>query len=159
MFSHLYSLVEQGYDPPYDLMIAHPPCTYLTVTGNRHYANSPLRDEAVDFVLRLMNAPIDKIAIENPVGVLSTKIRKPDQIIHPYYFGDPVKKKTCLWLKGLPKLEHTNVVEPEEDVVFPSGKRMGKWYYNTGCLPHKERAAARSITFQGIADAMAEQWS
>lgn len=149
------TILEQDWD----LMIAHPPCTYLTVTGNRHYANSPLRDEAVDFVLRLMNAPINKIAVENPVGVLSTKIRKPDQIIQPYQFGDPVKKKTCLWLKGLPKLVPTNVVEPEEDVVFRSGNRMGKWYYETSLLPQKERAAARSITFQGIADAMADQWS
>src|SRR5690606_22542443 len=115
----------------FDLIIAHPPCTYLTVAGNRHYANRPdLYEPAIKFATRFFDyAP--KVALENPIGRLSTAFRKPDQIVHPYQFGDPVKKATCLWLKGLPLLEPTNIVEVEEDVVFPSGKRMNRWYYET----------------------------
>lgn len=146
------------YQYDWDMVIAHPPCTYLCVTGNRHYANDPKRLEAVRFVEAIMTAPYDKICVENPVGVLSTVYRKPDQYIHPYMFGDKVKKKTGLWLKGLPLLQPTNTVTPDEDVVFTSGKRMNKWYYETSLLPPKERGHVRSITFQGIADAMASQW-
>ncbi len=145
-------------EPIWDLMIAHPPCTAICVTGNSTYADSPKRQEAIDFVQLLMDAPIPHIAIENPVGVISSKIRKPDQYIQPYEYGHPVTKKTGLWLKNLPKLTPTNIVEPDEQVVFKSGSKMGRWYYETSLLPHSERAAARSITFRGIAEAMAEQW-
>lgn len=142
----------------WDLIIAHPPCTHLSVAGNRHYANRPdLHKKALYFATMFFDyAP--RVAVENPIGRLSSLFRKPDQIVHPYHFGHPVKKATCLWLKGLPLLEHTSVVEPDEDVVFPSGKRMNRWYYETSLLPQKDRAHARSRTFEGIAEAMAEQW-
>ena len=142
----------------WDLIIAHPPCTYLSVAGNRHYANRPdLYIPAAKFAESFFDfAP--RVCVENPIGRLSTLFRKPDQIVQPYQFGDPVKKTTCLWLKGLDPLVPTNEVEVEEDVVFPSGKRMNKWYYETSLLPHKERAHVRSRTFQGIAEAMADQW-
>jgi hypothetical protein len=142
----------------WDLMIAHPPCTALCVTGNRHYAGTEEREEAINFVGLLAQSPIDKIAIENPVGVISSFFRPPDQYIQPYEFGHPVSKKTGLWLKNLPKLVPTNIVPCDEPVVFSSGRRMSKWYYETSLLPQSERATARSITFKGIAEAMAEQW-
>lgn len=142
----------------WDLIIAHPPCTYLAVAGNRHYANRPdLYIPAARFAESFFDfAP--RVCVENPRGRLSTLFRKPDQAIQPYQFGDPVKKTTYLWLKGLDPLVPTNEVELEDDVVFPSGKRMNRWYYETSLLPQKERAHARSRTFQGIANAMAEQW-
>lgn len=151
------------------MMIAHPPCTYLTVTGNRwfnieRYGEKAVqrhkdRDEAVRFFILLADAPIEKIAIENPLGTISTSYRKPDQIIQPFQFGHKEAKKTCLWLKKLPKLTPTQVVEQEERVTFKSGKTMPKWYADAWHLPKEERAKLRSKTFQGIADAMAEQWS
>ena len=149
----------------WDLIIAHPPCTYLTVTGNRWFnvekygdkalKRMELREEAKEFFMKFANADCDKIMIENPVGVMSTAWRKPDQIIQPYYFGDPFEKRTCLWLKGLPKLERTNEVEPEPRIKYASGCTMPAWYAN---LPPKERAKERSKTFPGFAEAMAEQW-
>ena len=149
----------------WDLIIAHPPCTYLTVTGNRWFnvekygdkalKRMELREEAKEFFMKFANADCDKIMIENPVGVMSTAWRKPDQIIQPYYFGDPFEKRTCLWLKGLPKLEKTNEVEPEPRIKYASGCTMPAWYAN---LPPKERAKERSKTFPGFAEAMAEQW-
>ena len=149
----------------WDLIIAHPPCTYLTVTGNRWFnvekygdkalKRMELREEAKEFFMKFANADCDKIMIENPVGVMSTAWRKPDQIIQPYYFGDPFEKRTCLWLKGLPKLEKTNEVEPEPRIKYASGCTMPAWYAN---LPPKDRAKERSKTFPGFAEAMAEQW-
>lgn len=150
--------LDVAYGEKWDLMIAHPPCTALCVTGNRHYADSEDRTKALIFVKDLMDAPIEKIAIENPVGVISSTIRPPDQYIHPWMFGHRVNKKTGLWLKNLPKLQPTDVVEEDEVIELSSGKRMSKWYYETSLLPHKERGHVRSITFQGIADAMASQW-
>ena len=114
--------LEEAYSGKYDMMIAHPPCTYLTVTGNKwmkpefaeRFPGRPQRRlEAVAFFMHLYNAPINKIAIENPVGIMSTKFRKPDQYVQPYFFGDKHSKKTGLWLKGLPALVKTEVVEPE----------------------------------------------
>ena len=99
------------------------------------------------------------IAIENPVGIMSSEWRKPDQIINPYQFGNPFEKKTCLWLKGLPKLEPTNIVEPPKRTEFASGKSMPTWYADAWKLPKVERAKLRSKTFDGIANAMAVQWS
>ncbi len=153
----------------WDLIIAHPPCTYLTVTGNRWfnvdiYGNKAIqrfkyREDAIKFFMQFVNADCDKIAIENPVGIISTLWRKPDQIIQPYFFGDSVEKKTCLWLKGLPLLVSSNVVAPPERVKFASGKSMPKWYADLWNLPNKERSRLRSQTFPGIANAMANQWS
>lgn len=153
----------------WDLIIAHPPCTYLTVTGNRwfnveKYGEAAIkrhknREEAAEFFMTLANADCDHIAIENPVGYMSTFWRKPDQIIQPYMFGDRAEKKTCLWLKGLPSLKETNVVIPPERVKFDSGKTMPAWYAEAWHLPKEERARLRSKTFPGIAKAIAEQWS
>ena len=142
----------------WDLIIAHPPCTALCVTGNRHYAGTREREEALEFFKLFLESGAEKVCVENPVGVASSAIRPPDQYIQPWQFGHPVTKKTGLWLKGLPLLQPTNIVDPEEQVVFSSGKKMSKWFYETSLLPQSERASARSITFQGIADAMAEQW-
>ena len=106
-----------------------------------------------------MDAPSPRIAIENPIGIMSTQYRKPDQIIQPWQFGDPFEKRTCLWLKGLSKLEPTNIVEPPARIKYASGKTMPKWYADAWSLPSSDRAKLRSKTFQGIADAMANQWS
>lgn len=159
----------------YDLIIAHPPCTYLTVAGNRWFnvekygdkAKQRIKDreKAIDFFMAFVNAPCDKIAIENPVGVISQVYRKPDQIINPFEYGHPVSKKTCLWLKNLPKLQPTNIVEPE--IIHSAGKSGGysgaSWHAvdeNGKILAWNDPKTAiiRSKTYQGIAEAMASQW-
>lgn len=152
----------------WDLIIAHPPCTYLTVTGNRWFnvekygdkarERIKLREEAYDFFLTLANADCDKIVIENPVGYMNTHWRKPDQIIQPYWFGEPFEKKTCLWLKGVPPLIATDMVVPEKRTEFASGKSMPAWYCEAAKLPPAERSKVRSKTFWGIARTMADQW-
>lgn len=152
----------------WDIIIAHPPCTYLTVTGNRwfnieRYGEKALqrivdRKLAIDFFMKFADADCERIAIENPIGVMSTEYRKPDQIIHPYMFGDPARKATCLWLKGLPPLKPTNIVDPII-IKYKNGKGTDSpWHINTMSLPPFERARERSKTFHGIAEAMAEQW-
>lgn len=142
-------------DDDWDLMIAHPPCTHLAVSGARYFAKKRAdgrQQEAIDFFMRLANAKIPKIAIENPVGIMSTKWRKPDQIIQPYMFGHDASKKTCLWLKGLPILVATHwIVKRRYANQTPSGRN--------NLPPSLNRWKLRSITYQGIADAMAEQWS
>lgn len=153
----------------WDLIIAHPPCTYLTVTGNRwfnveKYGEKALkrilyREEAIQFFLQIAKADCKKIAIENPVGVMSTIWRKPDQIIQPYMFGDAAEKRTCLWLKGLKPLKPTNLVDPPERKRFASGNTMPEWYANLWNLPKEERSRLRSKTFPGIARAMAYQFT
>ena len=131
----------------WDLMIAHPPCTHLAVSGARYfYRKQAEQAEALEFVRLLMNAPIEHIAIENPISVISSRIRKPDQIIQPWQFGHGETKATCLWLKNLPKLQPSNIVEGREQRVHKMPPSPDRW---------KER----SRTFQGIANAMAEQWS
>ena len=160
--------VKHTVEEKWDLIIAHPPCTYLTVTGNRwfnvdRYGEKAIqrakdREEAIAFFMAIANAGCDQIVVENPVGVISTLWRTPDQIIQPYMFGDPAEKKTCLWLKGLPPLVATNEVSPPERVKFNSGKSMPKWYADLWRLPKEERSRLRSQTFPGIAKAMAEQW-
>ena len=165
---HLKGDVLQFLDQGWDLMIAHPPCTYLTTTGNRWFdvsrygdkaiQRAQLREEAVEFFMALANAPIPQIAIENPVGIMSSRWRKPNQTIQPYQFGHDAAKRTCLWLKGLPLLKPTDIVEPTY-VTYSSGKRMSKWYADVSGLPSAERTKARSKTFEGIAKAMADQWS
>lgn len=152
----------------WDMIIAFPPCTYLTVTGNRwfnyeKYGDKAIqrmldRNDAIKFFMTIANADCDKIVIENPVGIMSTKWRKPDQIIQPFEFGDPYEKKTCLWLKGLQKLIATEIVKIPERVKFKSGKTMPKWYVEAANLPKDQRALVRSKTFPGIAKAMATQW-
>lgn len=142
----------------YDLIIAHPPCTYLCSSGLHWNKKDPTRNQktldALAFVQWIMNLPCPKIAIENPVGCISTKIRKPDQIIQPWQFGKPESKATCLWLKGLPPLIPTNILSMPSCGYWnnqtPSGQnKLG---------PSKNRALLRSLTYQGIADAMADQW-
>ena len=165
---HIQGDVSPLLDEYWDLIIAHPPCTYLTVTGNRWFneekygdkarQRKKLREEAIDFFMQFVNTPCSKIAIENPVGIISSVYKKPTQIIQPYEFGEPYEKKTCLWLKGLPKLKPTKIVQPEKRVTFASGKSMPAWYADAWHLPKEERARVRSKTFEGIAKAMAEQW-
>lgn len=152
----------------WDMIIAFPPCTYLTVTGNRwfnidRYGEKAIqrhkeRKVAIDFFMAFANADCEKIAIENPVGIMSSEWRKPNQIISPWQFGDAFEKKTCLWLKGLPELKPTNIVEIPPRKRFDSGKSMPSWYADAWYLPKDERAKLRSKTFPGIARAMAEQW-
>ena len=164
---HYQGSVTDILNDGWDLMIAHPPCTYLAVSGNRWLYNKDgskneerwaNRREALDFVRLLMDAPIKRIAVENPVSVISSEIRKPDQIIQPWQFGDEAQKTTCLWLKNLPKLKPTKIVGKGEMVTYKSGNTMPKWYADAFKLPKAERQKLRSKTFQGIADAMAEQW-
>ena len=169
----------------WDMMIAFPPCTYLAVSGARWMYNPEDKDldfkdrrphpkhpnrrqqqsDGLDFVKQLMNAPISKIAIENPIGVISSMIRKPNQIVQPYHFGDKASKSTCLWLKNLPNLKPTNIVEKGEFFEFTSKKgvkkRMAMWYYKAlkEAKTPAERSTLRSKTFPGIAKAMANQWT
>lgn len=137
----------RGWKPlKWDLMIAHPPCTHLSVSGARWFKDKQKEQhEALDFVKMLMNAPVEKICIENPISIISSKIRKPDQIIQPWQFGHGETKATCLWLKNLPLLHPTNIVSGRENRVHKMGPSPDRW---------KER----SRTFKGIADAFAAQW-
>ena len=172
-------ILKQGWD----LMIAHPPCTYLSVSG-MHWTTRGVRDpqlteDALDFVRCLMNAPIERIAIENPISVISSRICKPDQIIQPWWFGHDASKKTCLWLKNLCKLEPTKFIQPKQiccGIDLPdnvgkygcancngSKKSKPRWGNQTisgqnKLPPSKDRWKIRSETYQGIADAMAAQW-
>lgn len=176
-------LIEDG--KPWEMMIAHPPCTYLAVSGARWMydpkdSDLPISErnehprfpgrrqkqkDAIDFIDRLWNSGIPKIAIENPVGVLSTKWgkngKKPNQIVQPYQFGDEASKKTCLWLKGLPNLKETNVVGKGDMVTLKSGRKLPKWYSDALIMAKNsdERRTLRSKTFPGFAKAMAEQWA
>lgn len=165
---HTVDGVEHEISGKWDMIIAFPPCTYLTVTGNRwfnyeKYGNKAIqrmldRNDAIKFFMTIANADCDKIAIENPVGIMSTKWRKPDQIIQPFEFGDAYEKRTCLWLKGLQKLIPTEIVTVPDRVEFKSGKTMAKWYVEAANLSKEQRALVRSKTFPGIAKAMATQW-
>lgn len=143
---HFQEDVLTRLDWSWDLMIAHPPCTHLAVSGARWFKDKKReQEEALEFVRKLLAAPIPKIAIENPISVISTRIRKPDQIIQPWMFGHGETKATCLWLKNLPLLKPTDVVEGRENRIH----RMS---------PGPNRARERSRTYKGIAKAMAEQW-
>lgn len=165
---HLKQDVTNLLQQPWDMVIGFPPCTYLTITGNRwfnveKYGNKAIerernRKEAIEFFLSIYNANAPHIAIENPVGIMSTKFRKPDQIIEPYYFGDPFEKKTCLWLYNLPCLEPTNVVDVPPRRFYDSGRTMATWYADSYGMKPDERAKFRSKTFPGVAKAMATQW-
>jgi hypothetical protein len=130
----------------WDIMIAHPPCTHLAVSGARWFKDKQTEQaQALEFVQKLLDAPIPKIALENPISIISSKIRKPNQIIQPWQFGHGETKATCLWLKNLPELQPTDIVSGRENKVW----RMP---------PSEERWKLRSITYQGIANAMANQW-
>lgn len=140
----------------FDLMIAHPPCTHLAVSGARWFKDKQEDQRlALDFVRLLMDAPIPRIAIENPVSIISSRIRKPDQIIQPYHYGHEATKTTCLWLKGLPLLKPTHIVGKGSRHVTKSGKSLPSWY---NLPPRADRWKIRSATFPGIAQAMARQW-
>lgn len=144
----------------WDMMIAFPPCTHIAVSGARHFEQKRKdgrQQQGIDFFISIANLPIEKKCIENPVGIMSRIYRKPDQIINPYQFGHNVCKKTCLWLTNLPLLTPTKIVDKGEHIVFPSGKRMHKWYADKA-FGGEERQKVRNKTFKGIADAMAEQW-
>lgn len=141
----------------WDLIIAHPPCTHLAVSGARWFKDKQHeQQEALDFVRMFMDAPCERICIENPVSIISSRIRKPDQIIQPWMFGHEATKTTCLWLKNLPPLQPTNIVDKGKRHITKSGKSLPEWY---NLPPSEDRWKIRSKTFQGIADAMAQQWS
>lgn len=142
---HIQGDVLKVLNQKWDLMIAHPPCTHIAVSGNRWYHASPLRDLGISFVRKLMCARIERICIENPISVISTEIRKPDQIIQPWMFGHGETKATCLWLKNLPLLTATNIVAGREQRIWKMG-------------PSPTRSKERSLTYPGIAEAMAKQW-
>lgn len=151
----------------YDMIIAFPPCTDLAVSGARHFERKKSdgsQQKSIDFFMRIINMDCEKIAVENPIGIMSKLYRKPDQIIQPYQFGDKAQKSTCLWLKNLPLLKPTNIVEKGEFFEFTSKKgekkRMPMWYYKAlqDAKTPEQRRTLRSKTFHGIADAMAEQW-
>jgi hypothetical protein len=154
----VFDIIGDGWD----MMIAHPPCTYLSVSG-MHWTARGLRDpqlteDALKFVQRLLAAPIERIALENPISVISSRIRKPDQIINPWQFGHDASKRTCLWLKNLPSLAPTAIVEPR----IVNGKK--RWANQTDSgqnrlPPSDDRWKIRSETYTGIADAMAAQWN
>ena len=153
----------------WDMMIAFPPCTDLAVSGARHFERKIANGDqarSIKFFMDLVNAPIDKIAIENPIGIMSSNYQKPSQIIQPWQFGDKAQKSTCLWLKNLPNLEATNIVEKGEffewrDRKTGRIKRQPMWYYQAlkDAKSPEHRRTLRSKTFKGIAVAMATQWS
>jgi len=153
----VFDIINDGWD----LMIAHPPCTYLSVSG-MHWTKRGLRDpklteDALSFVRSLLDAPIGKIALENPISIISSRIRKPDQIVNPWQFGHDASKKTCLWLKNLPLLQPTKIIEPR----IVEGKKRWANQTNSGqnkLGPSEDRWKIRSETYKGIATAMAEQW-
>ena len=157
---HYEGRVQDIVGAGWDLMIAHPPCTYLSVSGSRWLYNEDgskneerwkNREKALDFVQYLMDAPIERICVENPVSVISSQIRKPEQLIHPWEYGHPEEKRTCLWLKNLPKLEPSNIVY-DEMMELPKKERHRIWWMGSS------KSKERSIFYPGIADAMAEQW-
>ena len=153
--------MDHRIDGKWDMIIAFPPCTHLAVSGARYFKEKQKdgrQQQGIDFFMRFVKADCEKIVIENPVGIMSTRYRKPDQIIQPYEFGHPERKRTCLWLKGLPPLVPTKVVKPELHICG-NGLIDSRWHYDTYNLPPMERARARSKTFPGIARAMAEQWA
>ena len=165
---HLQKDVTALLNEHWDMILAFPPCTYLTVTGNRWfnvdlYGEKAIhrhkdREKAINFFMLFANSECPRIAIENPVGIMSSRWRKPDQIIQPYQFGDAVEKRTCLWLKGLPLLRYTNIVQPPKRKEYKNGRTMSTWYAKSWNLSKEERSKFRSQTFTGIAKAMASQW-
>jgi hypothetical protein len=165
---HIKGDVFKVIQKDWDMMIAFPPCTHLATSGARHFAKKIAdgrQQQGIDFFMKLINAPIERIAVENPIGIMSTKYRKPDQIIQPWQFGDKAQKSTCLWLKNLPKLVPTDVVDKGEFFEFTSKKgvkkKMAMWYYKAllEAKTPEQRSTLRSKTFVGIAKSMASQWT
>lgn len=169
----VFDIINEGWD----VMIAFPPCTHLAVSGAAWFEKKRKdgrQQEGIDFFIKMVNASIKHIAIENPIGIMSRLYRKPDQIIQPYYFGDMAQKTTCLWLKNLPKLYHNNKPNLFDSVITHSSKgefkewidcktgkikRQSLFYAESRSLKPDERSKVRSKTFPGIAEAMANQWS
>lgn len=169
----VFDIINEGWD----VMIAFPPCTHLAVSGAAWFEKKRKdgrQQEGIDFFIKMVNAPIKHIAIENPIGIMSRLYRKPDQIIQPYYFGDKAQKTTCLWLKNLPKLYHNDKQNLFDSVITHSSKgefkewidsktgkikRQSLFYAESRSLKPDERSKVRSKTFPGIAEAMANQWS
>lgn len=164
---HIQDDVLKHLNEDWDLIIAHPPCTYLTVAANKYYNVEKYgekaakrqydRQNAIKFFMHFTGLKCPKVCIENPIGVMSTYYKKPTQIIQPYQFGHTERKATCLWLKGLPKLKPTNIVEPDI-IKHKTGRTDSRLHFETLKLPPNERSKIRSKTFEGIAQAMAEQW-
>lgn len=158
--------IKDEINSKWDMIIAFPPCTDLCVSGARHFKKKRAdgtQQRSIEFFMKFANADCEKIAIENPVGIMSREWRKPDQIIHPWMFGDNFSKSTCLWLKGIPKLVVDTNKKPEMEYfewISKDGKvkRQAMWYMDALKLKPSERAKVRSKTFPGIAKAMAEQW-
>jgi site-specific DNA-cytosine methylase len=165
---HYQQDIFEVIDKCWDILICFPPCTDLAVSGARHFERKIAdgsQQKSIEFFMALANCNIPKIAIENPIGIMSGKWRKPDQIIQPWQFGDKAQKSTCLWLKGLPKLVPTEIVDKGEFFEFTSKKgekkRMPMWYYKAlqDAKTPEQRRTLRSKTFPGMAKAMAEQWT
>ena len=165
---HIQDDILKHLDNNWDLMIAHPPCTYLSNAGIRWFneekygekakLRKQLRLEALDFVKKLYYCNIPKICIENPVGYLNHNFKKPDQIVQPYFFGDEESKRTCFWFKNLKPLEHTKLVKPKIYAYYKTGRKIGKPIYFHEYNSGKDRAKIRSKFWKGIAEAMAAQW-
>lgn len=158
---HLQQDVIPLLSQKWDMIIAFPPCTDLANSGARHFEKKRQdgrQKRAADFFMMFIEADCPRIAVENPIGVMSTMYKKPDQIIQPWHFGDEAQKSTCLWLKGLPELTPTKIVGSGEFIELPGGKRMPKWY-NENYHGMRNRKESRSVLFPGIAEAMATQWS
>jgi site-specific DNA-cytosine methylase len=159
---HIQADIRSVLNDQWDMIIAFPPCTHLATSGAAWFEAKRAdgrQQEAINFFMLFAEHPCKMIAIENPVGIMSSHYRKPDQIIQPWQFGDAYSKRTCLWLKNLPKLSPTLIVETGEQIQYKSGKTMPKWYADAWRLPPEERSKIRSRTFNGIAQAMADQWS
>ena len=160
----MFDIINDGWD----MIIAFPPCTHLAVSGAKHFAQKRAdgrQQQGIDFFLKVANADIPRIAVENPVGIMSSIYRKPDQIIQPWHFGHEAQKTTCLWLKNLPLLQHTKVVDKGSFYISKTGKKMPTWSHDVADANGKkigyntpEIKKIRNKTFQGIADAMAQQW-
>ena len=159
---HITGDVLDLLDGGWDMLIAFPPCTYLCSMGvwwnHKRPERWPLTDKALEFFLELYNAPIPQIAVENPIGIISTRFRKPDCITQPWHHGETYNKATCLWLKNLPPLIPTKIVDKGEFYTKSNGARMAKWSHIQSGTNKEKRARIASKTFQGIADAMADQW-
>ena len=158
--AHIQGDLLQRLGDGWDLMIAHPPCTHLSASGAKHFEGKRAdgrQRKAIEFFRAVAEAPIERICIENPVGIMSTVWRKPNQIIQPYQFGDPYKKTTCLWLKGLHKLRPTLVVEPRL-VRYEKKDGSGHTTFSVDYGGSYGSGKRRSITYHGIADVMADQW-
>lgn len=158
---HLQEDVIPLLEKEWDMILAFPPCTHLAISGAAWFEQKRKdgrQQQGIDFFMLFTSIMCPRVAIENPVGIMSTIYRKPDQIINPFQFGDPVPKKTCLWLKGLPKLIPTNIVKPEYIIGKRDGKKYSKIHYMSVGKSQEQRSILRSKTFPGIAKAMAEQW-